>query len=998
MKNILSLLTLTLITLTFPVNATVKAIEIEKNLKAITNLLIAQTPQIEAEILFNEALQLYQQNTTESLQEAIIKWQEALLLYEQIENRQQQALTNTWIALSYNKLGDHQQALIYHNRASYLYQEIPDSTNEEIIIADNLISPYSDLEKQTALEYLQQNLPNLVGINSLSEKARNFNYIGSLYNELGEKKTALEYYQQALILYKEINDIFRKALTLNKMGNIYNDLGEKETALEYYQQSLPLWQLVGSGSMEYDTLIKMSTIYAILGNKEIASNYYQKATEIPNFLYTGFGLGELGLTYELDYWLENVFISRAFGKAKEEGLNLYAIASCYNALGEKQIALEYYQQALSLLEKSQESSIILYNIGTIYYNLGNRETALSFFEKALSIIKQFEIKNLEVYTLNYIGHIYNIQGQPEKALTYLQEALSLAKAVKDIEGEALSLYYLAFLEKSRGNLQSALTLIEQTVEFIEVLRREIINIELRQMRFNEVQPAYQFYLDLLMELHQKNPHQNYDQEAFNISEKSRARVLLELLTEANANIKEGVDPFLLKKENDLQNQLNATEKERLEIYNNPNSNDEQKANINQRQQQLIQNLKNLQDEIRENSPNYSALKYPQPLTLEEVQSKILDDDTLLLQYALGEEKSYLFSVTKDSFNSYELPANQELNNLINNLRVNLTNTRRGQNNYQQASQELSNIIIAPIINQLSNKKRLLIVADGDLNYLPFSALNDPTQSNFTPLIQTHEIINLPSASTLQIIRNQTKNRPSASKILAMIADPVFSSDDERITNRNIPENNSINTLILERASRAFDIGWDRLLGTRQEALNILNLIPDDQEIKAFDFNANQDFINNPEISNYQYVHIATHGFLNAQNPELSGIVLSLVDQAGNPQNGYLRLGDIFNLKLNAELVVLSACQTGLGSQLKGEGIIGLTRGLMYAGGERLLLSLWNVDDNATAEFMTIFYQLMLEKNLNPAQALKETQLMMQNSTEYNHPYYWSAFVLQGEYN
>jgi CHAT domain-containing protein len=256
-------------------------------------------------------------------------------------------------------------------------------------------------------------------------------------------------------------------------------------------------------------------------------------------------------------------------------------------------------------------------------------------------------------------------------------------------------------------------------------------------------------------------------------------------------------------------------------------------------------------------------------------------------------------------------------------------------------------------------------------------------------------LQLPPCKSSEI---KPKIAPAASKILAMIADPVFSSDDERITNRNIPENNSINTLILERASRAFDIGWDRLLGTRQEALNILNLIPDDQEIKAFDFNANQDFINNPEISNYQYVHIATHGFLNAQNPELSGIVLSLVDQAGNPQNGYLRLGDIFNLKLNAELVVLSACQTGLGSQLKGEGIIGLTRGLMYAGGERLLLSLWNVDDNATAEFMTIFYQLMLEKNLNPAQALKETQLMMQNSTEYNHPYYWSAFVLQGEYN
>ena len=154
---------------------------------------------------------------------------------------------------------------------------------------------------------------------------------------------------------------------------------------------------------------------------------------------------------------------------------------------------------------------------------------------------------------------------------------------------------------------------------------------------------------------------------------------------------------------------------------------------------------------------------------------------------------------------------------------------------------------------------------------------------------------------------------------------------------------------------------------------------------------------NPQLSQYRIIHLATHGVFNGEDPTDSGIILSLVDAKGTPINGFLRLNEIFNLNLPAELVVLSACETGLGKEIKGEGLVGLTRGFMYAGTPRVLVSLWKVDDKATAEMMTRFYQLILEKKLTPAQALREAQLQMQNETEWKSPYYWSAFILQGEW-
>ncbi len=516
-----------------------------------------------------------------------------------------------------------------------------------------------------------------------------------------------------------------------------------------------------------------------------------------------------------------------------------------------------------------------------------------------------------------------------------------------------------------------------------------------------------------MQLHSSNPSQGYDAKALHASERSRARSLLELLIEANANIRQGVEPQLVEQERTLQQKLNITEKRRIELLSG-NYIPQQAITIEKEREELLFQYQQIKAQIRAISPRYAALTQPQPLTLTEIQKQVLDEDTLLLQYSLGTERSYLWAVTKTSIHSYQLPpqadietAAKQFYELLSTPGFQLEDTRGSiqveKLKPTKAVNQLSQMLLAPVAAQLGDK-RLLIVSDGALQYIPFSALLLPESSSedVIPLLVNNEIVHLPSATTLGIIRQEQATRQTAPKAIAILADPVFSNDDERFNSSGASRNGkgirSVDEELLNRSAKEVDIGvWQRLPGTRTEAEAIMALVPDSERVYGFDFAANREMVTNPELSNYRIIHLATHGLLNSTHPELSGIVLSLFDEQGIAQNGFLRLHDVFNLNLPAELVVLSACQTGLGQEVKGEGLVGLTRGFMYAGSPRVLVSLWNVSDAATAEIMSRFYRLILQEGLSATAALRAAQLEMQQKTQWNAPYYWAAFTLQGEW-
>jgi len=279
-----------------------------------------------------------------------------------------------------------------------------------------------------------------------------------------------------------------------------------------------------------------------------------------------------------------------------------------------------------------------------------------------------------------------------------------------------------------------------------------------------------------------------------------------------------------------------------------------------------------------------------------------------------------------------------------------------------------------------------------------------------PLIINHEIVNLPSASSLAALRRELAGRAPAPEIVAVIADPVFGGADERIQ-KNVGNVAALNSQQAVRSaaerevfSSALEVGatdaqqqLQRLIFSRREADEITRLAGAKGSFKALDFAANRATALGSNLSRYRIIHFATHSLLNSQHPELSGIVLSLVDEEGRPQDGFLRLHDIYNLKLAADLVVLSACKTGLGKEIKGEGLVGLTRGFLYAGAPRVVASLWKVDDRATAELMKLFYQRMLRDGLRPAAALRSAQIDMWKQPRWAAPYYWAGFTLQGEW-
>jgi CHAT domain-containing protein/Tfp pilus assembly protein PilF len=938
-----------------------------------------ETNRANAERLFKEAEQLFQQQTAESRRQAIEKWIAALLIFRAVGDATWEAITLNNIGNVYSDLGENQKALEYYNQALPVRQALDDKAGVAITLAQiGLV--YNQLgNNQKALEYYNRALPTLRAVGDVREEADTLHNIGNAYSELGDKPKALEYYNLALPLKQAVGDKAGIATTLTGIGLIYSDLGERQKALNYYNQALPLQQATGDKAGEADTLNNIGLVYFDLGEKQKALEYYNASLPI----------------YE------------AVGYKAGEARTLSDIGNVYLDLGDKHKALEYYDRALLLQQAIGDRTGVattLTGIGIVYSDMGEKHKASEYYDRALAILQEVGYKAGIADALRNMGNLYFDLGDKQKAIAYYDRALSLRQSLGDKAGVALVLYNIAYTERSRGNLSGALKKIQASLEIIDFLRTEILSKQLRASFFASVQDYYHFYIDLLMQLHKTNPSKGYDAEALNASERARARSLLDILAEARADIRTGVDPNLLQQERRLQEQLGDKQEQQIQILSGEHT-ETQATAIQKEIETLLDQYQQVQAQIKVKSPRYAALTQPQPLTLQQIQSSIVDDNTLLLEYSLGEERSYLWAVTKTSIASYELPSRADIEKAVNNFRQQVTNAIASRDKLSLAATNLSQILLKPVAEQLGNK-RLLVVGDGALQYIPFSALAIPRKSDATsnaiPLILEHEIVNLPSASTLAFLRNQPSQRAATRKTVAIIADPVFGKEDDRFKNpssvvANNQQTTTDNIQSLQRSTIELGINLDRLPYTKQEAEAITSLLPKAQSEELLGFQATRASVTNPNLAQYRIIHFATHGILNSLYPELSGIVFSLIDEKGNPQNGFLRLHDIYNLNLPADLVVLSACQTGIGKEIKGEGLVSLTRGFMYAGTSRVVVSLWNVNDFATAELMSRFYKKMLKDNLQPAAALKAAQVEMSQIPQWKNPYYWAAFTIQGDW-
>lgn len=866
---------------------------------------------------------------------------------------------------------------------------------------------------QRAIEKYDVALSAYRALSDLGEQGKISAAIGTSYGALHDTRKALEYFERGLLLFQAAGDRDREAHLLNDIGVFYKTVGDFQMALNHFGRALSIFRSIGDRTKEARTRRIIGEVYESIGEKQKAIDYYNQA----------------------------LAIFQSVGDKSREAWTLYNLGFAYRTAGEGQLAIDPLNRALSLYQalgdRPGEASTLI-EIAYTYIILNERQKALDLFAQVRSLFKTLNDAEGEAYVLHGIGVVYRDLGEREKTLEYFNQALSVWRTVGNPSGEFMTLYQVARAERANGSLLAARSDIEAVLNHIEAQRGKINSQEFRASYFAAQQELYEFYVSLLMQLHKQQPSQRHDATALQASERARARSLLELLTEARANIREDVDPALLEREGGLQQQL-TTKAERLMRLRGNVLSKEQTYNAKQELETVEKEIEALTVEhqqvraqIRIKSPRYADLTQPSTLSLKEIQ-QLLDPDTLLLEYALGVEQSYLWAITPTTLQSFELPKRAEVEALAKRVYQLLTARSRRpvgepaearlvrlaavDAEYVSAAGALSKMLLQDVSDQLRSK-RLLIVGDGALQYIPFAALPEPASNNElravanVPLLVNHEVVNLPSASTLSVLRQDLSKRKPAAKAVAILADPVFDKDDPRINTSGATAlqpatqaaslNANVRTRDIERAMEDLEgnprFPPVRLTAAGWEAEEISKLVPAKERMQALDFAANRRMATSPELSQYRIVHFATHAFINSAHPELSGIVLSLVNERGEPQDGFLSVSEIFNLKLPAELVVLSACQTGLGKEVKGEGMIGMTRAFMYAGALRMVVSLWSVDDRATSAMMARFYKKMLRgQKQPPSAALRAAQLAMWKETGWKAPYYWAGFIFQGEW-
>ncbi len=912
-------------------------------------------------------------------------------------------------------------------RALPLWQRLGETRRaaETLYLLAHIRSHLPDTAGQTAADYqasaaLWGSQPDREAHNL---QWRALNTAGQILNRLGRPDEARRLYEEALGVARGMEDLYNQAASLNNLGLLDCDQGEPRRGIGSLTESLEKARAIQDRKLQATDLINLAVAHEQLQDTQKALQYEQEALELARALRDrdseATALNNLGDTYlSLGDWETAVqYLRRALplvhsGDRIHEARTLINLGDAFRRLERFEEAEKAFDQALAVgreINDAETQTAALTTRAFLYIKRHQPDRAVEPSRQALLMAQGFPER--EVNALYALGSAHRELGDWRAAQEELARALSLARSRGDRSREAEISLVLARAERDGGDLTAARERIHSAVEILESIRTRVLDPRLRTSFLATKQDFYEFYIDSLM-ASQGSP------EAFQVSERARARSLLDILTESGADIRKGADPALIDRERRLRDTVNVLDRNRFNLQAEEKPDRRKLTEAERQLEQALDEYNHVQADLRASSPSYAALTQPQPLSVAEIQTQILDGRAILLEYALGTKRSFLWVVTPEAIRSFELPRRDRIEKAARRYYELLTarNERRPSESLQawkrriegadaeagRAGRDLSHLLLAPA-ERLLGDRPLLIVADGALQYIPFAAL--PIPSSGAPLMTRHEVVSLPSASALAVLRRQVRGRSRAPKALAIFADPVFQQTDPRLTHRQ----ESLDRMSLASAATR---GWSpsderqaggerpafrRLPSSRKEAETLASLVPRDQLFLAVGFDASRAKATAPELAQYRNVHFATHGVLDSRRPELSKLVLSLYDEEGKPEDGFLRLNDIYSLHLDADLVVLSACQTALGKEIRGEGLVGLTRGFMDAGAARVLASLWSVEDRATADLMGSFYHAMLRQGLSPAAALRQAQIKMAASPGRRSPYFWAGFSLQGEW-
>lgn len=821
---------------------------------------------------------------------------------------------------------------------------------------------------------------------------------------LEEKHPALEDYSRALSLFESLGEDARAASALNNLGRTHFDLGELAEAVDAWNRALAIERRLEDPAGEAYSLGNLAIAHRYLGEIQEALGAYDRSLELLHASADrdaeGRALHNRGRFYRLlgedrqalaD--LEGALaLSREVGDRRLEAAVLTVTGRIRERRGELDSAREALEEALALrieVEDRHGRAVTERALGSLYARLGRAEEAESFDRRALAGFREVGAPREEADTLLGLGELAVAGDRPDEASPLLARALSRFREIRDPFGAIETLVALARSERARGDPRAALGRLEEALHEVETVRARLGSYSLRSSFFATRLDAYDLLVDLRMDLHRLEPEAGHDREALAASERARVRSLIDLLIESGAPPTAGADPELLAQERELEHRLAALEQERLRLGAG------RAAAVEARLDELVRAYRALRGRIRASSPRYAALTEPRILTAGEIQRELLDPDTVLLEIHLGDRGSVLWLVTLDSLTSFELPSRAVIEGAARRAYelLEVSHLRETREASAQALAELSEMVLGPVAGRLAGK-RLLVSGAGALQLIPFATLPEPGGHDAEPFVARHEIVTLPSASALAALRARTAGRPPPTGRVAVLADPVFEATDPRLQELSdgAAEPQSIST-----ASTRGGEGLRRLPFSAGEAEAIVRVAGAGGSFRALGFAATREAAMSPALGGYRVVHFATHGELDTEHPELSRLVFSRFHADGRPRDGVLYGHEIYDLDLPVDLVVLSACETALGREMRGEGLVGLTQGFFHAGAARVLVSLWRVDDRATAELMARFYEGLFVEGLAPPAALRQAQLAVRSEPGWQAPYYWAGFVLQGEW-
>jgi CHAT domain-containing protein/tetratricopeptide (TPR) repeat protein len=759
-------------------------------------------------------------------------------------------------------------------------------------------------------------------------------YVGDTQKDLGLLGLAESSYRKALKLAeREFSD--PAAAAARKLSRLFGERGDRYGALDFLERSERLLATSADAEEHWKTLEALGDAYKSLGETDKAFDYFQKCVQL----------------------------SKALSRSDLLGKSLTKIGDTYLVRGEFKNALSFYNLALPLRHQARDvkgEAVILGGMSSIYRDLKEFPKALRLQREALNVYRQIGDRVNEASAYCNLGLILLDGKDPIQADQNFERCAEQASDQGLRELEITSFYGQAQTQRARNNPKLARLAVNRALRLIEeVGPREGIENPFVNARIY----SYELLIDLLVDPPPGSDSQGDKEEAFEASERARWRALLDTL---------GRDP------------------QRVGLLKTGNT------AIKARHSRLVVEIEGLEDEIRilgEGSPKAEKLKRerkekflelrflesrlglianggPSPVTVREAQ-KLLDPDTAVLEFFLGRRRSFLFMLTSSDLEIFVLPGRSVLEKACDEYHdlISKSQAASSAKHAETVARRLGSLLLGHAADRLKAKKRLIIIPDGAIHRVPFETLPASFEGEFSQqiLLDSHLISYIPSLSVLRALRSQVSQRPAPAMDLAVLAAPELGTESSPLPN------------------------------SRKEGEDVLALAPANRRLSAFGADASRAFVLSGKLKDYRYIIFSTHGEEHPDQPELSSLAVSGRGENGRPRTDHVWLQDIKGLDLSADLVVLSACRTALGSNVPGEGSLGLPQGFLSAGAARVAVSLWDVNDSASAVLVVKLFRGILKDKLSPSEALRAAQLSMRKSKNWSSPYYWAAFELYGEW-